>query len=146
LPLLMHLLMEVPGLRPHSGTLYTVLAELYSNALEHGVIGLDSKLKSDPMGFVKYYEEREEGLAGLNDGWIKFSFDHFPSDIGGTLHFLVEDSGEGFDYNNDVLKKVSNNENLHGRGIKLLKTLCKKIQYSGRGNEVEAYFDWQRGV
>jgi DNA-binding response OmpR family regulator len=144
LPLLLHLLMEVPGLRPHSGTLYIVLAELYSNALEHGVIGLDSKLKSNPPGFVEYYEKREEGLAGLYEGWVKFSFDHLPSEGGGRLRFLVEDSGAGFDYNNDVFKVGSNDENLHGRGIQLLKTLCQDIQYSGRGNEVEVFFEWQR--
>lgn len=144
LPLLLHLLMEVPGLRPHSGTLYTVLAELYSNALEHGVMGLDSKLKADPSGFVEYYKLREEGLSGLKDGWVKFTFEHLPKDSGGRLRFHVEDSGMGFCYDNAALASLECDENLHGRGIQLLKTLCQNIQYYGKGNEVEAYFDWQR--
>ena len=49
LPLLTHLLMEIPGLRPHSGKIYTILAELYSNALEHGVLSLDSGLKDNQI-------------------------------------------------------------------------------------------------
>jgi len=144
LPLLLHLLMEVPGLRPHSGTLYTVLAELYSNALEHGVMGLDSSLKEDPNGFVEYYKLREEGLSRLKDGWVKFTFEHLPLDTGGRLRFYVEDSGIGFLYDNEAISSTSDDANLHGRGIQLLKTLCQKIQYFGNGNEVEAHFDWQR--
>ena len=50
--------MEVPGLRPHSSRLYTILAELYSNALEHGVLGLSSRLKSSSDGFGEYYAQR----------------------------------------------------------------------------------------
>ncbi len=50
LPYHVQLLMEVHGLRTQSGALYSVLAELYSNALEHGVLGLDSSLKRDCAG------------------------------------------------------------------------------------------------
>ena len=143
LPLLLHLLMEVPGLRPHSGTLYTVLAELYSNALEHGVIGLDSHLKSDPAGFGEYYAQRQSALVDLNDGFVKFTFEHVPTPEGGILKLFVEDSGTGFEYKNQSIEEISE-ENFHGRGIQLLKTLCREVRYMGVGNEVEATFEWQR--
>lgn len=143
LPLLLQLLMEVPGLRPHSGTLYTVLAELYSNALEHGVIGLDSKLKSDPSGFAEYYQQRESALEQLVDGYVKFSFEHQATDDGGSLRMHVKDSGKGFDYCSK-LSGSGSGDVLHGRGIGLIRDLCEQIHYVGAGNEVEAEFVWQK--
>lgn len=144
LPLLLQLLMEVPGLRPHSGTLYTVLAELYSNALEHGVIGLDSKLKSDPSGFAEYYQRREAALDQLSDGFVKFTFEHQPTGDGGRLRLNVEDSGKGFSYSNELIKNSCDNDGLHGRGITLIRDLCQHIHYVGSGNEVEAEFIWRQ--
>ena len=141
LPLLLQLLMEVPGLRPHSGTLYTVLSELYSNALEHGVIGLDSKLKSDPRGFAEYYQKRETALENLNTGYVEFTFEHLPTVEGGSLYVQVQDSGEGFEYDNESFKE-SPDEGFHGRGIPLIRNLCKRIHYVGAGNSVEAEFEW----
>jgi CheY-like chemotaxis protein len=144
LPLLLQLLMEVPGLRPHSGTLYTVLAELYSNALEHGVIGLDSKLKSDPSGFAEYYQQREAALEKLSEGFVEFTFEHQPTSDGGSLMVHVADSGSGFEYSNGVTRDSSSNGGLHGRGITLIRDLCRRIDYKGAGNEVEAEFVWKQ--
>jgi CheY-like chemotaxis protein len=144
LPLLLQLLMEVPGLRPHSGTLYTVLAELYSNALEHGVIGLDSKLKSDPSGFAEYYQQREAALEKLSEGFVEFTFEHQPTSDGGSLMVHVADSGSGFEYSNEVTRDSSSNGGLHGRGITLIRDLCRRIDYKGAGNEVEAEFVWKQ--
>jgi hypothetical protein len=42
LPLVMHLLMDLQGLQEHREQLYAVLMELFSNALDHGLLGLDS--------------------------------------------------------------------------------------------------------
>ena len=142
LPLLLHLLMEVPGLRPHSGALYTVLAELYSNALEHGVIGLKSNMKSNPAGFIEYYRKRTEALLELEKGFVQFVFEHSSTANGGLLRLLVEDSGEGFEYCNGATQDLDDDD-FHGRGIPLLRTLCRKVQFKGRGNEVEAVFEWQ---
>lgn len=68
LPYLLQLLLEIHGLREQSGALYSVMAELYSNALEHGVLGLDSRLKRDAQGFAEYYRQRNDRLAQLNSG------------------------------------------------------------------------------
>ncbi len=42
LPLLHQIIMEGHDLRGHGSLLYTVLAELYNNALEHGVLNIPS--------------------------------------------------------------------------------------------------------
>lgn len=145
LPLLQHLLMEVPGLRGHSSDLFTVLSELYSNGLEHGVIGLDSSLKSGPEGFAAYYAQRERLLSELTDGSVRFHFHHEPTEFGGRLHIEIADSGPGFDFERylDELGTVGK-EDLAGRGIPLVMALCNRVDYWGQGNEVRAVYEWHR--
>lgn len=141
LPVITHLLMEVPGLRPHSGKIYTILSELYSNALEHGVLDLHSNLKSTAGGFAKYYMERTQKLSDLSDGSVKFNIDHKPNADGGVLTIVVEDTGPGFDYKakEDAAHKT---EGYCGRGIPLIRTMCRSVRYLDDGNKVEVVFDW----
>ncbi|MCB1684384.1 MAG: fused response regulator/phosphatase [Pseudomonadales bacterium] len=143
LPLLQHVLMEVPQLRPHAGEIYTVLAELYSNALEHGVMGLDSRLKSSPEGFADYYRARADGLRNL-EGYVRFDFSCRIEGSRGRLAIQVEDSGAGFDYCSRVGGTDSAGTAYFGRGIRLLEQLCQQIEYRGRGNEVEVVFEWSQ--
>ncbi len=93
LPYLLQLLLDVQALRPRGGELYTVLSELYSNALEHGVMGLDSSLKQDASGFAEYYRQRRLRLAALEDGYVRFHLQMLPQAGGGRLIVRVEDSG-----------------------------------------------------
>ena len=55
-------------------SLFTVMTELYVNALDHGVLGLDSNLKSDQDGFETYFLTRESRLARLDSGYVIFNF------------------------------------------------------------------------
>ncbi|MEE8305457.1 MAG: fused response regulator/phosphatase [Candidatus Tectomicrobia bacterium] len=63
LPQIIQMLMEMQGLHQHRECLYTVLAELFSNALDHGLLGLDSGLKSSPERFAEYYTTREKRVV-----------------------------------------------------------------------------------
>ncbi len=142
LPLLTHVIMEVPGLKPHASRLYTIMAELYSNALEHGVLGISSGLKSSSDGFGEYYRQRTENLAQLEEGHVRFILTHVPSDGGGKLTMRVEDTGNGFDY--EHYKELAHKkEGYCGRGIPLINTMCSRFEYSGCGNIVEVDFDWK---
>ena len=145
LPLLQHLLMEVPGLRGHGSDLFTILSELYSNALEHGVIGLESTLKSGPEGFAAYYARREQLLSELTQGSVRFHFHHAPTEFGGRLDIEIADSGPGFDFERYFanLGTVSHRD-LAGRGIALVMALCNRVDYWGHGNEVRAVYEWHR--
>lgn len=101
LPLLLHICMEVPGLRRKSGEIYTLLSELYNNSLEHGVLELPSEWKYTPEGFDRYYSERTERterLGRVNGHYIRFSFHHELMHWGGRLSVVCEDSGRGFDF------------------------------------------------
>ena len=135
-----HILMEVPSLKKHNGKLYTILSEIYSNALEHGILELDSTLKTDPEGFATYYEERNKKLATLKHGKITFHIDHIPiSEHKGKLIITVTDSGDGFDYRTSF--EPSNSYS--GRGHKLLSDLCENVEYNGNGNIIQVEFVWE---
>jgi anti-sigma regulatory factor (Ser/Thr protein kinase) len=141
LPQIMQVLTEIQGLHEHRERLYTVLAELFSNALDHGLLGLDSAMKRTPQGFMTYYTAREQGLAALTQGWIKITLEHLALEGTGELTIRVEDSGPGFDYR-AFTQSLSENTTYSGRGIPLVRALCKELTYHGVGNHAEAVYAW----
>jgi len=146
LPLLLHICMEVPGLRRKSGEIYTLLSELYNNALEHGVLELPSEWKYTPEGFGRYYSERATRLGRVNGHYIKFSFHHEPMQWGGRLGVVCEDSGQGFDFHNHPVLQSTEMEQsgprYAGRGLVLLKRLAESIRFHEQGSRVEIVYDW----
>ena len=142
LPFLLQLLLEVHGLRPQSGALYSVLAELYSNALEHGVLGLDSSLKRDATGFAQYYEMRAARLEALQDGFVRVHLQVQPQGEGGRLRIRVEDSGKGFDVAR-IMERPLDNVRLSGRGISLIRQLGRNASWSDQGRSASVEFFWE---
>ncbi len=151
IPLLLQIVVEVPGLRSFTGQIFTIISELYSNALDHGVLGLDSKLKSGSDGFGKYYRMREERLRKLENDYISIRIMHTGYGEGGRLTFRIEDSGAGFDFSSRMETMAQNNAavlpanagTFSGRGISLLSSLCSRIAFEGRGNIAEVDFEWE---
>jgi serine phosphatase RsbU (regulator of sigma subunit) len=142
LPYLLQLLQEVHGLRAQSGALYSVLAELYSNALEHGVLGLDSSLKRDASGFARYYEQRNSRLEALQDGYVRVHLEVTPQDKGGCLIIRVEDSGKGFDVTR-VMERPLEDVRLSGRGVSLVRQLGRNACWSDDGRSAQVEFFWE---
>lgn len=141
LPYLLQLLLEVHGLRAQSGALYSVLAELYSNALEHGVLGLDSSLKRDALGFARYYQERNARLDALHSGYVRVHLEVVPTGEGGCLLIRVEDSGKGFDIAR-VMERPAENVRLSGRGVNLVQQLGRNASWSDNGRSARVEFFW----
>ncbi|WP_145252933.1 fused response regulator/phosphatase [Pseudomonas sp. SJZ131] len=142
LPYLLQLLQEVHGLRAQSGALYSVLAELYSNALEHGVLGLDSSLKRDASGFARYYQERNTRLDQLQDGYVRLHLQVTPTEQGGRLNIRVDDSGKGFDVAR-VMQRPVDGVRLSGRGVSLIRQLSHKASWSDDGRSAHVEFYWE---
>ncbi|WP_419793799.1 ATP-binding SpoIIE family protein phosphatase [Pseudomonas palleroniana] len=142
LPYLLQLLLEIQGLREQSGALYSVMAELYSNALEHGVLGLDSQLKRDAQGFADYYRQRNERLAQLDSGHVRVHMQVMPTATGGKLILRVEDSGPGFDVD-QVLKRPLDLDRLSGRGLSLVRQLSSDVRWTDGGRSVCVEFCWK---
>jgi two-component system, HptB-dependent secretion and biofilm response regulator len=141
-PILVSHLMELENLQAQKQSLFTVMTELYVNALDHGVLGLDSNLKSDASGFAQYFQERENRLAKLDDGYVYFDLAVDFTDNTHSILLRVEDSGNGFDFTNIVDPADLPDTALSGRGISLVKTLCQTLEFEGRGNVVRAIIQW----
>lgn len=144
LPSLMNTMMEVPALRSMSGQLFTVISELYTNALEHGVLQLDSSIKTSHEGFVEYYKQKALRLEALTVGHITVKMTQSSVDgDAGILTLEVEDSGAGFDFSElSSSLDAPGSAKLSGRGIPLINTLCHSLEYYGCGNRVIAEIHW----
>ncbi len=140
IPALMTLLTQVPGLGSKATSLFTVLTELYTNAVDHGLLGLSSLQKSCGNSFTDYYQERDKKLARLQTGYVKIRLHLFTMGNSGRLQVVVEDSGPGFDYENEHKPEVE--KLLHGRGIELVRQFCQSLTYEGRGNIAKAVYVW----
>lgn len=121
------------GLRSN---IFTVISELYNNALDHGILKLESELKDSPEGFMEYFMERESRLEDLEQGEIDISVKYLMSPP--RLLFAIKDSGEGFDYSN-LLSEADSDHNF-GRGVALVRELCDGLNYSEQGTKVAATF------
>ncbi|WP_122761854.1 fused response regulator/phosphatase [Pseudomonas viridiflava] len=142
LPYVLQLLLEVHGLRNHGAALHMVLGELYSNALEHGVLGLDSALKHDAAGFALYYRQRAERLGALESGFIRVTVQVEPVGEGGRLTLSVEDSGDGFDANKAQML-IPDSDELYGRGLRLVCELSHEARWSTDGRTACVEFSWE---
>ncbi|MEC8231473.1 MAG: fused response regulator/phosphatase [Pseudomonadota bacterium] len=124
------------GVQRVRSILYTVLSELFNNALEHGILCLDSKLKSGVDGFQTYYENREVALEALEEGTITIRIESQPT--ANHIIISVEDSGEGFKWEGS---QQFNHDEFHGRGLALLHTLCEKLWFENNGSKVNCILD-----
>lgn len=140
-PPLLDLMCQIQTLKPHKGSLFIILAELFNNALDHGLLGLDSALKQ-AGDFVQYLQRREEALNRLEEGRIDIGLRLHNIDGRGALDITVSDTGNGFDYerylNDQALLQQTSRP--HGRGIALVHKLCGSLRYAGNGSLVNARY------
>lgn len=140
LPYIMQGVNQLQPLECGRTSMYTVLTEMFTNALDHGVLKLDSSMKSTPQGYMQYYQEKQKRLESLQDGYLQVSLHHEMNDEGGgRLSMYITDSGEGYDYQT-VMQAEKNM--FSGRGLKLITSLCTDIKILGKGNSIMAYYDW----
>ncbi|MBC3765453.1 ATP-binding SpoIIE family protein phosphatase [Neptunicella marina] len=112
---------------------YTVCAELVSNALDHGVLNLNSNLKSDANGFLEYLSQRESACASLTaSDYIDLHFKYDDQDQ--HIEFQVKDSGDGF-VNKDMLP--AKQDALSGRGLVLIEKLSAEVKRNDVGTQTE---------
>ncbi len=146
IPLAMSQLQELWDPQIHHEPLYTVISELFTNALDHGVLKLSSELKLSAEGFAHYYREREQRLGKLQDGFVRIELKLNRQKTSNSLLISVKDSGDGFDYDERMAKALdlASDCKFSGRGIPLVKSLCQSLRYYGRGNRAEALYVMQR--
>ena len=120
--------------------IYTILSELINNAVDHGLLQLESGLKSTPGGFENYYAARHQLLEQLNHGTLTVQLSQKQQGKDKkTIRIVVKDTGNGFDFSN-IFSQLDGNNKSFGRGIALVHSLCSKLHYAGCGNSVEAEY------
>ncbi len=139
-PMVLGMLTQIRALKPHQSALYLILSELFNNALDHGLLGLDSAIKEEEGGFERYLELRAKRLQTLVDGRIELGFDLHLQQGKALLAIEVKDSGPGFDYRPYLSAAVDPAQRPHGRGIALVRSLCQTLTFIGCGNTVRALY------
>lgn len=122
----------VSGLKAHRSDIFLLLSEAYNNAVDHGLLGLDSDIKNQEDGFLEFYQQRESALVNLQGAMIIIDISYCPETL--CLYFTICDSGNGFscDKNN-----AQNLTRAYGRGLSLLEEITEKVSYNASGNEIE---------
>lgn len=137
-PFMMSFVNVVRSLSYCQSDVFLILTELFLNALDHGVLGLDSSMKCGADGMERYLLERMRRLAELETGKIEIDLTELHHDGGTVLRIRIKDSGTGFDWAR--IRELSDFDKTHGRGIELVGKMCLGLQYLGLGNEVIAYY------
>jgi len=116
--------------------IFLVVSEMVSNAIDHGILKLNSSIKASPDGFSIYLDEREKRLAQLIDAdFIELVLVWKESEMQPTLEVSVRDSGSGYNFN-----AATNTCDLDfsGRGLKLIRNLAQTVEIHPPGNFIKA--------
>ncbi|MCP5199970.1 MAG: SpoIIE family protein phosphatase [Gammaproteobacteria bacterium] len=140
IPLLLNHIRELSNGALDCAALFTILTELYVNALDHGVLELPSTLKCGSDGFARYMAERARRLAALESGWVRIAIAVTPAPDDYDVRVTVSDSGNGFDVRNLDSTETDDPTRPYGRGLPLLHALCNSIEIRGSGNETSVTY------
>ncbi len=139
--LVMTMLRQLHLIGPYKEELHLILSELFNNAMDYGVLRLDADIKSADSGFLNYYVKREERLLQMREGFVRFKLRNHCEGETCALSISLEDSGAGFDFER-VMNREVDLHGLHGRGVALVRSLCKSVTFTPPGNRVEVVYAW----
>jgi serine phosphatase RsbU (regulator of sigma subunit) len=136
IPFVIDLLKKLQVTDAHLSSLFLIISELFNNALDHGLLKLDSAIKHGENGFENYLLLRGERLAELSqDATLELEFENQISEKYRLLKIRVKDSGEGFNHRAHV-QGNDHTDLQHGRGISLVQKIADEVVYNHSGNEV----------
>ena len=151
-PLLLGVTEQFPAARSCSGELFVVLSELFNNALDHGLLRLDSQIKHSPDGMETWLLLREERLAALKEGEIRLWVEQVTNQGDTWLRILCADSGPGFDLAATLNVARTRLAGAHpctlpsGRGLALVESVAHSLEVSPKGNEVSVLLALKAGT
>lgn len=143
-PLLLNVAEQFGVAQSRVGELFVILSELFNNALDHGVLGLDSRLKLSPDGMEQWLTARADRLSSLETGEVDISIEQLVESDQAWLRICCRDSGAGFDVQGtlggqaeEVLQETDSPSVLpYGRGLALMRRLAQRVDFNEAGNEV----------
>ncbi|CAN2041320.1 two-component system, HptB-dependent secretion and biofilm response regulator [Candidatus Magnetomoraceae bacterium gMMP-15] len=137
---LMSMIEKDVRLKDYKEDIYIILQELITNAIDYGLLRMDSSIKKSIEGFAEYAEKRVAALSSLSIGWIKADINYDYLNKKESLIVKIEDSGSGFNYQKDSFD-LSSNLSFSGRGLPLIKSLCRELTFHGNGSQVQVVYD-----
>lgn len=120
-----------------SERIFTIVAELFVNAVDHGLLQLESNLKEGPEGFFVYMQEREKrlkSLSGKDRVDVQIAWD--PDASPGALTISVADTGGGFSACSEL--QCDGVDKFFGRGLLLVRSLACELKITPPGNKLTA--------
>ena len=138
-PLLLGVVGQFEETQEMGGTIFVILSELYNNALDHGVLKLDSCLKLGADGMGEFLDERSRRLAALSSAEIELTLRLGREADVPVLTITCRDSGEGFDVARLQQAASSQDKDLlpYGRGLALIASLARRVSFNDSGNQAE---------
>jgi len=100
------------------------------------------------VSMAAYSRQVAPGQAITPCGWWGEAPKFFPltlvytSKSSQVINRATPSSGPGFDYQK-VMSEFVDATSIGGRGIRLVRSLCKRYKYMGRGNKVQAVYSWE---
>lgn len=128
------------------GALSLALSEAITNAMDHGILGLDSSLKAD--GFEAYEAARQASFERLRIGEVGIEI-HLNGT--GPLEDLkvssaevkVWDSGPGFDWENAQGGGATLDSTPSGRGLAIIRALSTQLEFTPPGNQISFRIEFE---
>jgi len=134
---------EHPLIRAARADLSFIVNELFVNALDHGVLRLESALKEQQDGMFEYFEQRVNRLSELSEGFVDLEVSCKVNDNIGKFCIVCRDSGPGFDLC-AVLASAIDDSHHSGRGLSTIAALCDELKAGGDSNSIAAFYHWPR--
>lgn len=140
LPPLNDLLQRFLGEGPLAQDTAVVAGELFQNAVDYGLLGLEAGQRDDPAGLERYHAERHARMRA-GDGMGRVTLTVHGAGSGDAPGVIVEvsQSGPGFDHAGALERARSNQQmQAHGRGLRLASQLSGELSFSAGGRCVRA--------
>ncbi len=140
LPRMFEDIARAPWTTRFNGELQTVLAELYANSLDYGVLGLSSASKRNLATYGDYMMSRGAALDVLQEGTITIQLSR--GSDGDSIVLEIEDSGAGFvppiadEHSAEALAYIDPASPPSGRGIAMVQAIASEVTYSKEGRAV----------
>jgi two-component sensor histidine kinase len=124
-----------PIAQAHRMALHTIVSELISNAIDHGLLR-DADLPLDPSAH-DYHTRRNQRLCELTDAGLTICAELRRPAHHWQVALSVAHSGDG----RQVCIQPSDSDDIRGRGLMILDALCDTLQISADGRRTEVSYN-----
>lgn len=126
---IVNLIGDAVALKEHKGVIHTLLNEMYTNTIDHGLLDLHGHEKNSETAFDDYYQERRKRLGSIQGAKVEIDVSYRPVVDGAELTIIMAHNGNSF----DPAASEAKDDDFHGRGMDLIEAICESVEYSDKG-------------